>query len=63
MSKQSSLDGFLKRKQGPNPTKHAPKHNPKGNNSRNKHHSSRECSEETVRLPDDESDVKMEVFE
>jgi hypothetical protein len=63
MSKQTLLDSFIKKKQGSNPSKHAPKHTSKGSNSRVKHNSSRENSEETVRLPDDEPEVKMEVFE
>jgi hypothetical protein len=55
MSRQTSLMDYISKKA---------KNNKPAPQKRVKHNSSREASEETVRLPDDdEPEVKMEVFE
>jgi hypothetical protein len=73
MSKQTSLDSFIHRRckvthpksTQPKPVQSKPTHQKNASKRSSKdgrRNSSRECSEETVRLPDDESEVVLEVF-
>jgi hypothetical protein len=60
MSKQSTIDSFINRRVKIT----QPKASKAPTVKKVKHNSSRECSDEdTIRLPDDEPEVKLEVYE